>query len=421
MDSEVKRNVLVIAYYFPPMGLSGVQRTLKFVKYLPENGWNPIVLTNGAASYYAHDETLLSELPDGVEIYRTGEKFSKPGLRKFPGNYFIQRIGRAVLETFYLPDSKIRWKNYAISKANEIIKTKNIHAIFATAPPFTDFLIGLELSHTHDIPFVVDYRDTWVDNPFHFYATPFHKNFSVRAEKSILTYSEKAIVTNRHAKELILKRYRFLSHDDVTIIPHGYDSEDFELAGEPEKDGDKFIITHSGLFQDNRTPKYFLKALSEFFKNNPEAKKNVEARFVGLMRKSHLRLVSRYKLWDNVVATGYLPHVDSVRELKKADVLWLMMKDTVRSPGKLYEYFGAGKPILISTPKGTMRNLALETQAAAATEYNDVKAITEAIATYYEQWKKGNLPKPDEKFTSGFDRQKLTQDLARELSLAIKI
>jgi glycosyltransferase involved in cell wall biosynthesis len=215
----------------------------------------------------------------------------------------------------------------------------------------------------------------------------------------------------------LIKRYRFLSHEDVVIIPHGYDPEDISNLSNVKPNPSKFIITHSGLFQDNRTPKYFLAALSSFLKKNPEAKPHIEARFVGMMRQSHLKLISKYKLEKNVVATGYLSHDDSLKQIMESDVLWLMLRDTVRSPGKLYEYFGTHKPLLVSVPDGVIARTAQEYRASVVTLPDDINSIESAIRSLYHKWQSGTLPRPDKDFVDQFDRRKLTSDLARELSL----
>ncbi len=421
MDSDIiikENNALVIAYYFPPMGLSGVQRTLKFVKYLTHFGWNPIVLTSNSNDYYAYDNYLTAELESlNITVLKAGKEVKenfKP--KKFP-SYFTQKIGRAVLQSIYLPDSKIGWKKYAVEKAKFLFEKYKINVIFSTAPPYTDFLVAKELSEMYSVPFVIDYRDVWVDNSFNFYPTPFHKSYHIKLEKDVLTCASKIIVTTRHSKETILKRYRFLSHNDVVIIPHGYDIEDFEDK-HFVPDRNRFVITHSGLFQDNRTPKYFLKALSNFLKKNSEAKNKITAKFVGLMRKGHLKYIKKYGLTENVEILGFKNHSETIDELITSDVLWLMMFDVDRSPGKLYEYIGAKKPILISSPDGNMRQTALDTKAAIATEPKDVAEIEAAIAKLYSQWQSGNLPKPDKNYASLFDRKKLTHELSRELSLA---
>jgi hypothetical protein len=135
------QKVLVIAYYFPPMGLSGVQRTLKFVKYLPEFGWQPTVISTNSGSYYAYDDTLLSELSEDISIVRTEEKQKKNF--KYPSTT-IQKIGRFVNGLFRQPDSKIGWKKKAIDLASKIIEEDKPDVIFSTAPPFTSHLVAAE-------------------------------------------------------------------------------------------------------------------------------------------------------------------------------------------------------------------------------------------------------------------------------------
>jgi glycosyltransferase involved in cell wall biosynthesis len=419
--TEFVRNVLVIAYYFPPMGLSGVQRTLKFVKYLPKFGWRPIVLTTGNMDYYAFDESLFSDIEGSqTTIYRTHSKDKPQKVRTFP-NKFVQTLGRIYYDTLYIPDSKIGWQKSALQTAEKIFAEHDISAIFATAPPFTDFLIADKLSRKYDVPFLADYRDTWVDNPFKYYVTPYHRSRNIKMEQTILSHAHKSFVTTRFAKELLLRRYRFLSHDDIMILPHGYDPDDFAGVTSTRNNDGKFVITHSGLFQDDRTPKYFLQAVSEFIASNPKAAEALKVRFVGLMRHSHLKLINKYKLYANVELTGYVTHKESIRHLIESDVLWLMMNDVYRSPGKLYEYLGARKPIFINAPAGPMTKIAEDCGAGFICEPSDVKAIKKQLAELFELWQEGKLPKPDEKYIGLFSRDKITYDLARELSMAGKI
>ncbi len=414
-----EHNVLVISYYFPPMGLSGVQRTLKFVKYLPEFGWNPIILTTQPSSYYAFDDELEQEVQSlGLKIYRTSTARSiRKKIKKFPSSYLFQNFGRLILNFFLQPDTKIAWRKRALDLGEQIMKTHSIDVIYATAPPFTDFLVARELSRKFDKPFVIDYRDVWVDNPFQLYPTFFHRSFSRKLEESILKEAEKIIVTYRGIKDTLLTKYRFLRSQDVVIIPHGYDSEDFKFVDDVVPAPNRFVVTHSGLFQDNRNPKYFLKAFSRFLSSRNDGILK-EAWFVGIMRKSHIRYIRSYDLEGNVKLFGYRPHKDVVRILKQSNLLWLMFEDTVRSPGKLYEYFGARKPVLICAPDGYMKRLALESHSAIGVEPRDVEGIYQALNTFYDMWLHSALPSPSQDFIQQFDRKKLTQELAKQLSLS---
>jgi glycosyltransferase involved in cell wall biosynthesis len=412
------KTVLIIAYYFPPMGLSGVQRTLKFAKFLPEYGWKPMVLTSHISPYYAFDDSLEKEIEDlEIPVFRTTSKRNpKQKQIKFPST-FVQKTARYFTSAIYQPDRFISWKARAVRKGERIFAKNKIDAIFATAPPFTDFLVAKELSEKFDVPFIVDYRDVWIDNPFHYFPTKFHKNYCIKLENEILNKARKIIVTSRTTKELLIKRYGIVSYDDIVIVPHGYDTDDFEPFKEVSPNVAKFTITHSGLFQDNRTPKYFLKALSEFITKYKIEPGSLEARFVGIMRKNHLKLIGKYNLQGYVNITGFQNHNDVIRNLMQSDVLWMYLDDTVRSPGKLYEYIGARKPLLLCVSDGEMRRTALDTKAAIATNPKDTNMIMKAIETYYQLWLEKKLPQPDESFAGRFDRKILTGNLAKELTL----
>ena len=412
--------VLMIAYYFPPMGFSGVQRPVKFAKYLLDFEWEPIILTTTPPDFYAFDQTLEEDIKD-LTIYRTkGKKGKKGKQKKFP-SWFKQKVGRFVYSSLFIPDRFIGWKKHAVKLADKIIKEHNIDVIFSTAPPYTNFLVAKELSEKYDIPYVVDYRDTWIDNPFHYFPTAWHKKQHSDLESEIIRTSNRILVVARHAKELLLQRYKLLRHEDIIIMPHGYDPQDFQGLDDIKPDPTYLTITHSGAFQDDRTPKYFFKALKNFIKNNPDATKKIKLKLVGLMRKSHLRMIRKYGLQDVVNPVGYVSHDQAVKHLLASDVLWLMLNDTIRTPGKLYEYFGANRPLLITAPDGNMKEVAKKSKAALTANPKDVKEIEEIIASFYRMWKDNVLPIPDQDYIEGFNRKNLTEELSKILSHSIKL
>jgi glycosyltransferase involved in cell wall biosynthesis len=424
-NSEMLRKVLVIAYYFPPMGLSGVQRILKFVKYLPDFDWQPIVLTTGNTKYYAFDETLLADTnnSDLIKIYRTDKdpfanrKSSQNTTRKYP-NPIKQKLQHLVSQLMFIPDSRIRWKKYALKLADEIIANEpNIKVILATAPPFTDFLIAKELSAKYGIPYVVDYRDLWNDNPQYNFPTPYHRRKHLRLERNVLRYASKAIVITRSMKEALLKRYHLMSHYDISIISHGFDADDFKNI-KTKSNSDKLIITHCGLFPDDRTPKYFLRALAKFLSSNPNARKHIEARFVGIMRPAHIKMLTKYKLTDVATLTGYVPHKESIEHLMESDVLWMMLPNGLETPGRFFEYIGARKTMLICIPSGSIEQIAKDSNAAFITQPKDIDAIAQALENIYNLWKAGKLPIPTADFVAQYERKHLTKRLAKEMSFA---
>lgn len=422
------RKVLVIAYYFPPMGLSGVQRTLKFVKYLPDYDWAPIVLTTGSTNYFAFDETLLTDTEKSnlISIYRTEKdpfnfkNSNKNKVLQYPSR-IKQKLFRMISQAIFIPDSRRGWKKYAVELGSRIIEENpDINLIFATAPPFTDFIVADVLSKKYDIPFVLDYRDLWVDNPQYSFITPFHKRKAIDLEMNVLRRAAKSFVITRTMKEKMLSRYRFLSHDDIDIVPHGFDAEDFLPFATVKPTPGKFVITHCGLFPDDRTPKYFFKALVKFLEQKPEARSRLEARFVGLMRKNHIKMITRYKLNDVTTLKGYLPHQEAVKNLMESNVLWMMIKNNIETPGRFFEYIGAAKTMLICVPEGSIKQIAEESNAAFITQPDDVNEITRCLITMYDLWKQNYLPIPDSSFVKQYDRKHITKKLAREISLAAK-
>lgn len=413
-------NVLVIAYYFPPLGLSGVQRTLKFVRYLPQFGWQPTVLTTTPTGYFAQDPSLLHDLQGlSIEIVRAGSLdpnslFRKKGVVKMPSEGW-RRILAFLSDSIFIPDNKIGWKRKAIKAAEDVCSRKSFDIIFATAPPFTDLLIGQHLSRKFNIPLVLDYRDPWLDNPYKNYPTPIHRSLHITLEKNALNTSARVITTNRRVKELILQRYKFLTHDDVVILPQGYDPADFEFYVPPREaeKNRKFRITHSGVFYGDRTPKFFLRALRRVFELDPETRGNIEAVFVGNFHEQHAKLVRSLGLEDSVTVTGYLEHVASIQQILTSDVLWLMLENDTQSPGKLYEYIGARKPILASVPDGFIRQTVLETGAGFITDPHDVEAIARTILDLYKLQRAGQFPTPKEEIVQKYDRIGLTRELSR--------
>jgi glycosyltransferase involved in cell wall biosynthesis len=418
------RRVLVVAYYFPPMGLSGVQRTLKFVKFLPSYGWMPTVLTVEPRGYIARDESLLKELEGkDVRVVRTaaagpGRLLQRKEVVDLPPEWMRKLLSR-ISDTLFIPDNKIGWKRKAVAQALALHRETPFDLVFCTAPPFTDFLIGRAIKKKINRPLVFDYRDPWVDYPFKFYPTPLHKWRNVVLERNALRASSHVITTNRRVKELLLHRYRFLTYHDVEIIPQGYDPEDFALAKRlgggktaKQRDKTKMRITYAGVFWEDRVPDYFLRALHEVLKERPALRGRIEAVFVGNFRDENYRQITRLALQDSVTVKGYLPHHQCIFEMLSSDVLWMVVGDPFGSPGKVYEYIGAGKPILGCVPEGFMKTT-IEEAGGVTVGPRDVAGIKQAIFDYYDRFHHGTLRGPSKAVIAKYNRETLTGSLVR--------
>ena len=422
--------VLVVAYYFPPMGLSGVQRTLKFVKYLKNYGWEPTVITTSEVGYFAHDQSLQKELDDtGVRVLRVEGRgpnsfLARYGTLKLPRE-FIRKLLNKISQTFFIPDNKISWSRNAYKKCLEIIDKEHIDCLFISGPPFSSFDIFSNLKKIQNIPLIFDYRDLWVDNQFSFYLTPIHRTLHKRKEYNALRAADRVIVTNRRVKEKLINDYKFLSFDDVFIIPHGYDLDDFKKVNRIEKPNDKMILTYSGLFYEFITPKYFLQAFKELLIENPSVAENIRLLFIGFLRKENQKLIRKLNLEPFVIEYGYLDHLETIQKLYYSDILWMMVgkgkSAATISSGKLYEYFGIRKPIIACLPDGALKIAAKEYKASFITESDNVKQIKETILQVYKMYLEKKLPIPDENFVENFRRDILTEQLAKQMNSILKV
>ena len=409
------------------MGMGGVQRTAKFAKYLSLYDWQPYVLTVTPKLYLASDYCLLHEVEKaGVKIYRTGTgeletnghkvvKFKNDSNRKLLSN---------ISQTFLIPDSKIFWKSKAIELASKIITENNIDLLYATAPPYTDFLIACELKEKFDIPLVIDYRDSWIDCPNNFYPTPLHKSKHKKMETAVLECADKVVTINDRIKELIHLRYPFVKDEKVSVIPQGFDPEDFEKHNS-NANYKKMRISYSGSFLNYYTPKHFIDGLKLAVDKLPELKSNIEACFIGTFPEQYREYIKQQGLEEAVNIVGYVEHSVCTKLLAESDVLWMMINKSERSDlhstGKLYEYFGANKPILACVPEGVARRSLDMHGAVILTEPDDTQAIANAILNYYEKYKAGNMPVPNEQVTGMYDRRRLAGKLANEFSALCKM
>ncbi len=419
--------VLVIAYYFPPMGLSGVQRTVKFVKYMEKFGWQPTVVTTSNVAYFAHDESLLEEVKN-TKIVRVGAKepnslLAKYGTMKIPSE-FLRKVFNRLSQTFFIPDNKISWSKKAFKVSSKLLTEEKYDIIFVTIPPFSTFREAVKLKEQFNLPLLVDYRDLWLDSYFSFYLTPFHRLLNKRMEYKALKKADKITVTNRVIKEKLLKHYKFLTFNDVVIISHGYDEEDFAIPNIKKDKSNKMMITYSGIFIEYNTPKYFLRAFKLLVDQNPEIAENITLRFIGFLRKENEKLINKLGISRYVENLNYLDHKTAVKKLMESDILWMMVgrKKNIDAilPGKIYEYFGTMKPVIACVPKGAARTAAIAYDASFVTEPDNVMEIKSVFVHVYELFKSNKLPVPKEDYVKNHSRENLTKNLTQQFQFLIK-
>ncbi len=417
----MKRRALIISYYFPPMGYSGVQRTAKFVKYMPDFGWEPVVLTINPKSYYAFDDTLLKEIESkNIRIIRTGSSdptqkiFNQKKIR----SEYLRKILNRLSQTFILPDNKRFWIKSALKAARKLLREEKFDIIFATAPPYSDFIIGSMLKNEFGIPLILDYRDAWFDDGLSFYPTPIHKMIVKNMERKVLYSSDKIITYTRQIKEHILKHYPFLKQDEIKIIPHGFDKEDFNCETVSPLSKMKMRVTYSGAFYEERTPKFFIQAIEKLAFERPDIANQIEFYFVGNFPKYYYKKILKSKVRHLFHFTGYVDHKTNIKYLIESDVLWFMIRHSknphLYATSKLFEYMGTAKPILALVPKdGAAAQLLKDYKSSFIVEPEDVEGIKNNLIKLFELFKTKQLPEADKEYIQTFERIKLTQELIK--------
>lgn len=382
------KKVLVIANEFPPMGGSGVQRTTKFVKYLPQFDIEPIVVTKEHVGSLT-DETLLNDLPKNLKIYRLKpyDMVNKKGLFGLG----LKFIGTRLLS----PDAEFFWYYFNKGRVEEIIKKHQIECIYTTSYPYSSHLMGLYLKRKFpNIKWITDFRDEWTNNPYHL--DDFYKRLRFKFEKKkelAITSECDFLITNT---QLMLDNF---IRDNPTLkgrstyIPNGYDDDDF-IGLINQRDGeDKFVITHTGSLYGRRNLTEFLDGLKIAIDDGRIDKDRLEIRIVGNVYQKVLdEYVEKYNLQGIIKGYGYMPHRESIQMLYNSDLLLLLIGKGKGSEnfytGKLFEYIKADREILGIVPKnGAAAQVIVETNTGVVIDPENIEEIANAVAAYYNDWK----------------------------------
>jgi len=428
MSSE-KRRVLVIAYYFPPMGLSGVQRTLKFVKYLSDYGWASTVITISPRAYYAFDESLMTELAGrDVDIIRTNpidpaKVFKQRKTLKLKSE-FIRKIFNRISQLFFIPDNKILWKKRAIESALKETQVNKYEIIFSTAPPYTDHLVAVELKKLTGLPLVTDFRDSWLDNPYHFYWTPFHRRAHYSLERKVVKASNLIITINRSIKEKLVARHQdILNLNGVKVFTQGFDNEDFDKYSKTyNPNQEKMSWIYTGIFYENNTPAPLYKALALLKQTNPEIFSNIIFHMVGYVQRDFQNQTKALQISEIFEYHDYVEHPAVIEWLSQADALWLSLGigknyETI-STGKIFEYIGAQKPILAIIPNNDASKILRQMASAKIVDPGMTEEIKNSIIEMYKNWKtKESVPKNDAKLVEQYERRFIASQLAKEFNM----
>ena len=417
------KNVLILTYYWPPAGGPGVQRPLKFAKYLPLYGWNPIILTVANGEYPARDETFLKDIPDDLFVVKTAsiepftiyrkftgqrsdETISTFVLTENQGKNFRKRLASAFRGNLFIPDARIGWKPFAVREGCKALKTLNIDLLFSTAPPMTTHLIAKRITTRTSIPWVADFRDPWTD-VFYYHTlkrSRLSQYIDKRLESSVLSAADAVVTVSPTIKSLFENK----ANNSYFVIPNGFDEDDFNIDPLPD---DGFVhIIHAGHLAVNQNPVGLWCALRELVE---EEKFNTRLRidFYGSIHTTVKTALIEHNLQPWVTYHDYVSHDDLVAAMKRAALLFFCVPDTSYSKGiptsKLFDYMGTGVPVLGIGPKdGDAASILNRTGSGSMIAPDDVPSMVSFIKTSVSQ---GITPSHH---TRDYTREHLTKTLA---------
>lgn len=438
------KKLLVIAYFFPPSGAVGVYRTLKFVKYLPEFGWEPVVLTVSNGKTPVYDASLMQLIPEGVEVHRVpswealNEGFDGPAPAARTKTLRSRLHTRLYLmwHSLALPDVKLGWVPNATRAARRLVRDEEIHHVYISGSPFSSFLVGPRLKQSDDVRVAIDYRDPWTQSITYPLRTALHRRIDKSMEQRVVSASDLVIANTRFNEAQMAAEFGDgAPREKFVSIHNGFDAEDF--ASIPHGHNDRFTITYAGAFyhsigsthsdraagdeaMQTYSPLVFFEALQAFFARRPEAKAKTRVRFMGVLGQGYDPIVRERGLDGVVERLGYIGYDEHLRVLKQSDALLLVMSRGEKSrgwiPSKFFQYLGTGNPILALVPEGEVRDIVATTRGGISVPPDDVDAASRAIETLYAAWVNGTaIAQPDASAVAAYERRNLTAKLARAL------
>lgn len=418
--------VLIITYYWPPAGGPGVQRWLKFVKYLPQYGIEPIVYIPENPTYPLVDQGLLAEVNPAttiikqriIEPYAWASAFSKSNTKKISAGIIpnqkkqslLQRLMLWVRGNLFIPDARVLWVKPSATYLLKYIKENNIDTIITTGPPHSLHLIGLQLKKQLNLKWVADFRDPWTTIGYHkalklsTSADKKHKDL----EKEVLTTADTILVTSPTTK----KEFEAITAKPVVVITNGYDFENVTRQTPDEK----FTLAHIGSFLSERNPQILWEALNELIAENPDFKANFELKLIGAVSQEVLASIAQFGLSAYTRSRGYVPHDEAIAQQRKAQVLLLVEINSEDTrciiPGKLFEYMVSERPVLAIGPEGSdFADILRSTNTGVFVTYNEKVRLKDAILNYFNHYMSGTL-KVNAIGLERYSRKHLTGQLA---------
>ena len=420
-------NILIISYYWPPSGGSGVQRWMYFAKYLKKLKCKPIVLTVDPkfASYNLKDTSLISQIKD-IETYKT---FSLEVLRLYsiiksgdssksipqsyiPNKSIFDKFSSFIRLNFFIPDSRIGWNYFAFKKAKEIIKNNKIDYVITTGPPHSSHLIGQKIYDKYKLKWIVDLRDPWSE--LFYLKSKFRFNFSKtmndRLEHKVLENADAIITTVGDRYHKILNS-KISNPNKIHKIYNGYDKLNYDKIKETKPN--KFNIVFTGVLSKNHNYEIFL----EILKVLSPIKQNLNMVFT-LAGRIDDNITKLYSNEIELINKGYVDHDDAISIIKSSHLLinfnYKKTEKTDMISGKLIEYLASGTPIInFSNSANESQEVLKLSPKSFNANTNSTKLVVDFIKSEYNDWTEGNYKKQSLKNIDLLSRESLTKKLLK--------
>ena len=395
------RRALIITYYWPPSGGSGVQRWLKMAKYLPQFGWEPVIYTPDNPELMARDDELLKEISPNLTIWKrpifepysfykifTGKKGAalKPGFISdtTEKSSWRERLALFIRSNFFFPDPRCFWRRPSVRYLVKKLKKEPVDWIITTGPPQSMHLIGKDLHRKTKIPWLADFRDPWTGIYYfkHLKMLPFTVKRHKRAEQTVVREADIVTVVSPQMRRDFLS----LNPKRIEVIPNGYDETDFEV--EPITFDGKFTICHTGLFTRDANPDNLWRALAELVKEDTNFAEALHIVLVGQTDGAVKRSIEEAGLLLFTRFVPYVPHLEAVAYQKGANLLLLTLKKEPESKGiitgKFFEYVATGNPILgIGPIESDLADMFIACNAGTMHEFDDYEGLKKSVMQWY--------------------------------------
>jgi len=447
-----QKKILIITYYWPPAGGPGVQRWLKFAKYLPDFGWKPIIYTPENPSYPLLDESLLKDVPENIEIvktkiwepYQLAEKLNKSNKKFKAGQFDVgknqswkSKLSIWVRGNFFIPDARVFWVKPSVQFLEQYIKENKIDVVVTSGPPHSLHLIGLGLKKKFpNLKWIADFRDPWTEISYykHLKLTKSSDQKHRQLESQVFKNADITLATSYTDAE----NFRENGANSICIT-NGFDVDAKSLSREDAKsyienattqqlnnttpsqlnNTTQFTISYIGVLEQLRNPENLWKALDNLVKTNPDFSENFSLKFVGRIDDKILHEIENSDLKKHVSNLGYLSHDKAIEEMAKSSLLLITNFPNESSkgiiPGKIFEYLATGKQIISFGPNDAdVSKILKETRSGMHFSYNDSESIKSFILEKFELWKNGNLSESTQNIEQ-FSRKNLTKKLAEIL------